>query len=93
MSQLRDEKDNTTLNNSKESTNPKVVVDSVFDTSEKLFLGGIDDGSDGAKRGSTEDSEPEYDFKSEEFVNIPELVRNVVGFEDDPTLPSRPVGE
>ncbi|KXH64252.1 OPT oligopeptide transporter [Colletotrichum nymphaeae SA-01] len=87
MSQLREEKDNTTLNDSKESTNPKVVVDSVFETSEKLFLGGIDDGSDGPKRGSTEDSEPEYDFKSEEFVNIPELVRNVVGFEDDPTLP------
>ncbi|KAL0768740.1 hypothetical protein CaCOL14_008048 [Colletotrichum acutatum] len=87
MPQLRDEKGNTTLNDSKESTDPKVVVDSVFETSEKLFLGGIDDGSDGPKRGSTEDSEPEYDFKSEEFVNIPELVRNVVGFEDDPTLP------
>ncbi|KAK1543625.1 OPT oligopeptide transporter [Colletotrichum paranaense] len=87
MSQPRDEKDNALLNDSKESTNPKVVVDSVFETSEKVFLGGIDDGSDGPKRGSTEDSEPEYDFKSEEFVNIPELVRNVVGFEDDPTLP------
>ncbi|OHF00492.1 OPT oligopeptide transporter [Colletotrichum orchidophilum] len=87
MSKTRDEKDNTTLNDSKESTNPKVVVDSVFETSEKLFLGGIDDGSDGVKRGSTDDSEPEYDFKSEEFANIPELVRNVVGFEDDPSLP------
>ncbi|KAF0325673.1 OPT oligopeptide transporter [Colletotrichum asianum] len=28
-----------------------------------------------------------YDFKSEEFANIPELVRTVVGFEDDPSLP------
>jgi hypothetical protein len=31
--------------------------------------------------------EPQYDFTSEEFANIPELVREVVGFEDDPTLP------
>ncbi|KAI1849109.1 hypothetical protein JX266_005070 [Neoarthrinium moseri] len=31
--------------------------------------------------------EPQYDFTSEEFANIPELVRTVVGFEDDPTLP------
>ncbi|ROW09525.1 hypothetical protein VMCG_02611 [Cytospora schulzeri] len=31
--------------------------------------------------------EPQYDFDSEEFSSIPELVRNVVSFEDDPTLP------
>ena len=31
--------------------------------------------------------EHQYDFTSKEFENIPELVRNVVGFEDDPTLP------
>lgn len=31
--------------------------------------------------------EPQYDFDSEEFAGIPDLVRNVVSFEDDPTLP------
>ncbi|KAF5519979.1 Oligopeptide transporter 2 [Colletotrichum aenigma] len=81
MSQLRDEK--ATLNDSKA---PSVAVDPVLDTTEKLFLGGLDDSPDGTKRGSTDDSEPEYDFKSEEFANIPELVRTVVGFEDDPSL-------
>ncbi|EQB49285.1 OPT oligopeptide transporter [Colletotrichum gloeosporioides Cg-14] len=82
MSQLRDEK--ATLSDSKA---PSVAVDPVLDTTEKLFLGGLDDSPDGTKRGSTDDSEPEYDFKSEEFANIPELVRTVVGFEDDPSLP------
>ncbi|KAL3296671.1 OPT oligopeptide transporter [Colletotrichum asianum] len=82
MSQLRDEK--ATLSDSKA---PSVAVDPVLDTTEKLFLGGLDDNPDGTKRGSTDDSEPEYDFKSEEFANIPELVRTVVGFEDDPSLP------
>ncbi|KAF5495671.1 Oligopeptide transporter 5 [Colletotrichum fructicola] len=82
MSQLRDEK--ATLNDSKA---PTVAVDPVLDTTEKLFLGGLDDSPDGTKRGSTDDSETEYDFKSEEFANIPELVRTVVGFEDDPSLP------
>jgi hypothetical protein len=32
--------------------------------------------------------EPQYDFESEEFSSIPDLVRNVVSFEDDPTLPT-----
>ncbi|KAK7717645.1 hypothetical protein SLS64_003140 [Diaporthe eres] len=32
--------------------------------------------------------EPQYDFDSEEFSSIPDLVRNVVSFEDDPTLPT-----
>ncbi|KAF3800837.1 Oligopeptide transporter 5 [Colletotrichum gloeosporioides] len=82
MSQLRDEK--ATLSDSKA---PSVAVDPVLDTTEKLFLGGLDDSPDGTKRGSTDDSEPEYDFKSEEFANIPELVRTVVGFKDDPSLP------
>ncbi|KAL4784655.1 OPT oligopeptide transporter protein-domain-containing protein [Aspergillus varians] len=31
--------------------------------------------------------ESQYDFESAEFKNIPELVRTVVGFEDDPSLP------
>lgn len=86
MSQLRDEK--STLSDSKDSSVPKVAVDPVFETNEKVFLGGLgDDSPDPTKRGSTDDSEPEYDFKSEEFANIPELVRTVVGFEDDPSLP------
>lgn len=32
--------------------------------------------------------EPQYDFDSDEFSSIPDLVRNVVSFEDDPTLPT-----
>lgn len=31
--------------------------------------------------------EAQYDPESPEFKNIPELVRNVVSFEDDPSLP------
>lgn len=31
--------------------------------------------------------ESQYDIESPEFKNIPELVRNVVSFEDDPSLP------
>jgi hypothetical protein len=32
-------------------------------------------------------TEPDYDFTSDEFKGIPELVRTVVGFEDDPSTP------
>lgn len=86
MSHLVDEKN--TPRDLKESAAPNVVVDPLFETSEKLFLGGFDsDAPDGTKRVPGEDSEPEYDFKSKEFANIPELVRTVVGFEDDPSLP------
>jgi hypothetical protein len=42
--------------------------------------------ADSTDRGNATD-EPQYDFTSEEFANIPELVQEVVGFEDDPTLP------
>lgn len=35
-----------------------------------------------------EDGVPEYDWGSDEFKDIPELVRTVVSFEDDPTLPA-----
>ena len=31
--------------------------------------------------------EDQYDFSSDEFASIPELVRDVVSFEDDPKLP------
>lgn len=34
-----------------------------------------------------EKEEEEIDVNSEEYAGIPELVRNIVSFEDDPTLP------
>lgn len=34
-----------------------------------------------------DENENQYDWESEEFKNIPEIVRNTVSFEDDPTLP------
>ncbi|KAK1991360.1 OPT oligopeptide transporter [Colletotrichum falcatum] len=65
----------------------KATVHPVLETSEKPFPGGIDsDSLSAAERKSAENSEPEYDFKSPEFANIPELVRTVVSFEDDPSL-------
>lgn len=36
---------------------------------------------------STSSEDEEIDPDSEEFAGIPELVRNIVSFEDDPTLP------
>lgn len=33
------------------------------------------------------DGEDSYDLASDEFADIPELVRNIVSFEDDSTLP------
>ncbi|OCF76766.1 hypothetical protein I204_02468 [Kwoniella mangroviensis CBS 8886] len=34
-----------------------------------------------------DENENQYDWESDEFKNIPEIVRNTVSFEDDPTLP------
>lgn len=34
-----------------------------------------------------EEEKEEIDLDSEEFAGIPELVRNIVSFEDDPTIP------
>ncbi|KAL2801979.1 OPT oligopeptide transporter protein-domain-containing protein [Aspergillus granulosus] len=39
------------------------------------------------RKESLSSEEPDYDFTSDEFKNIPELVRTVVGFEDDPSTP------
>lgn len=39
------------------------------------------------KREIDSSDESQYDFESAEFKNIPELVRTVVSFEDDPSLP------
>ncbi|KAI0156292.1 OPT oligopeptide transporter [Pestalotiopsis sp. NC0098] len=78
---------------SEEKSEPTIVVesppfhktDSIAEPSEKGQEARIYD-----KAGSVTESsfgEPQYDFDSEEFANIPQLVRTVVGFEDDPTLP------
>ena len=46
-----------------------------------LFAGtGVDDRAKGGL------NEGQYDWTSEEFRDIPELVRNTVSFEDDPTI-------
>lgn len=37
--------------------------------------------------GKSEDEVEGMDLDSEEYAGIPELVRNIVSFEDDPTLP------
>lgn len=60
-------------NDSREDIQEKDVDAEIYTTSELV----------------TESSyeEPHYDFDSEEFAHIPQLVRTVVGFEDDPTLP------
>ncbi|KAL5002852.1 OPT oligopeptide transporter protein-domain-containing protein [Aspergillus recurvatus] len=52
-------------------------------------LGSVDVRSLEAEPRSEADSsdESQYDFDSAEFKNIPELVRTVVGFKDDPSLP------
>ncbi|KAH8647649.1 OPT oligopeptide transporter [Xylariales sp. PMI_506] len=47
---------------------------------------GSADDSTNSKEPSIGD-DPQYDFTSEEFKNIPDLVRHVVSFEDDPSLP------
>ncbi|KAL4903959.1 hypothetical protein BDW74DRAFT_185969 [Aspergillus multicolor] len=42
---------------------------------------------DSSKKEGDSSGESQYDFDSAEFKNIPELVRTVVSFEDDPSLP------
>lgn len=43
--------------------------------------------SDDDKDEKKEEGEEAIDLTSEEYAGIPELVRNIVTFEDDPTLP------
>ncbi|KAK1972368.1 OPT oligopeptide transporter [Colletotrichum sublineola] len=86
MSNLQDKQ--TAEKDLKAPSAPQVSVDPVFETAEKVSLSCIDSETpNGTKENSVGDSEPEYDFNSPEFSNIPELVRTVVGFEDDPSLP------
>lgn len=78
---------------SEEKSEPTIVVesppfhktDSIAEPSEKGQEARIYDKAGSVTESSFE--EPQYDFDSEEFANIPQLVRTVVGFEDDPTLP------
>lgn len=69
---------------SKHTADPIVSVEPTHASEKTIY----DLSSDDVE--SSKDSplgEPQYDFTSHEFAQIPELVRNVVGFEDDPTLP------
>lgn len=61
---------------------PDISLTPVPELDEKSPSIGIE--SDDDKETS---EEPQYDFTSEEFAGIPDIVRNVVSFEDDPTLP------
>lgn len=68
------------------STAPaEIAVDPIYEIEEKVLFGVGVDSSDESNRKSND--EPQYDFASEEFASIPELVRHVVSFEDDPSLP------
>ncbi|KAJ6572780.1 OPT oligopeptide transporter [Mycena vulgaris] len=64
---------------------PQVLV-----VDEKLLQEDDDPLKTEARSLSTEnvvDGEAQYDWDSEEFRDIPELVRSIVSFEDDPSLP------
>jgi hypothetical protein len=67
------------------STAVDVIIDPIHETDEKLLYELGLDSSDKSEWKSHEESQ--YDFTSEEFASIPELVRHVVSFEDDPSLP------
>ncbi|KAH7126019.1 OPT oligopeptide transporter [Dactylonectria macrodidyma] len=62
----------------------RVGIDPVYETEEKVLFGL---GANTSQDTDANSSEEEYDFSSQEFVNIPDLVRSVVSFEDDPNLP------
>lgn len=74
-----------------------VIVRSASDTTSDIQASPVEEKSVGSgkirewggsqQQDSDSPDEPQYDFTSEEFARIPELVREVVGFEDDPTLP------
>lgn len=83
---MADEKTTTSDTQVLKTTVPvEVSIDPIFETQEKIDFGIAIDSSDDSETKSHE--EPQYDFKSEEFANIPEIVRNVVSFQDDPSLP------
>lgn len=63
--------------------NPSPEYDASKEKSS-IIIRAVDKGSE--TNSANDSEEPQYDFTSEEFANIPELVREVVGFEDDPKL-------
>ena len=70
---------------SKTTAPVEIAVDPIYETEEKVQFGiGVDSSSESDKKSN---EETQYDFTSEEFASIPELVRHVVSFEDDPSLP------
>ncbi|KAJ7464217.1 OPT oligopeptide transporter [Mycena galericulata] len=64
------------------SRDPQVLV-----VDEKLLQEDDDVGKSDIASASLEDADSQYDWDSEEFRDIPELVRSIVSFEDDPSLP------
>ncbi|KAH8586419.1 OPT oligopeptide transporter [Bisporella sp. PMI_857] len=84
MSQTSDAKIADEVLRFKEPVASNIPIDSIYETEQKLFIGLDSDSTDRSKEDS---HEPQYDFTSPEFANIPELVRETVGFEDDPSLP------
>lgn len=64
-----------------ESTEKHTGDSPVSDVDEKRKIPSI------KERAVPSGDEDSVDFTSDEFADIPELVRNVVSFEDDPTLP------
>ncbi|KAH8885598.1 OPT oligopeptide transporter [Thozetella sp. PMI_491] len=70
---------------SKSGSDGRVVVDAVGSKDGSKTPGIESDSQDASSAVASE--EPRHDFTSDEFRTIPEIVRNVVSFEDDPTLP------
>lgn len=68
----------------KHTVEPVITVEPIYEAEKTLYGVNLDDISVNAK---TSQDEPQYDYSSEEFADIPELVQKVVGFEDDATLP------
>ncbi|KAJ9143494.1 OPT oligopeptide transporter [Pleurostoma richardsiae] len=62
----------------------QINVHAVSGADEKIVYDQDPESPQSRKNSSEED---QYDFTSEEFASIPELVRDVVSFEDDPKLP------
>ncbi|KAF8853899.1 putative plant-like oligopeptide transporter [Acephala macrosclerotiorum] len=63
---------------------PYIADDPAFEPEGKILFDLKVDPTNASDESSRD--EPQYDFNSEEFVNILEIIREVVGFEDDPTL-------
>lgn len=75
-----------------QSTVPVLPTDFKGDTpvvlEEKLIQDDVSVKESIEKESLEKEGPPEYDWDSEEFKNIPLMVREVVSFEDDPTLPT-----